>query len=115
MIGLKAEIDELRSIIQKISQKIDQLMAGPVLKRKPVVSNGKVQIKDTLTGTIYRSKNNVFQSLLKAGQLKDLVEQGVFGDNPSKNSFGWYALNRAYPQRFEEIKPVTQEPADASK
>jgi len=64
-----------------------------------------VQIKDTLTGKIYPSKNNVYQSLLKAGELDDLVKQGVFGSDPAKNSFGCYNLFRAYPNRFVEVKP----------
>jgi len=60
-------------------------------------------MQQTLTGKIYPSKNNVYQSLLKAGDLKDLVEKGVFGAIPAKNSFGCYNLFRAYPGRFEEI------------
>jgi hypothetical protein len=42
---------------------------------------------------------------LKAGELDALVEQGVFGSDPAKNSFGCYNLFRAYPGRFVEIKP----------
>ena len=54
--------------------------------------NGKVQIRDKQTGTIYPSKNNAYQTLLKSGELKDLVDKGIFGDIPEKNTFGWYAL-----------------------
>jgi hypothetical protein len=67
------------------------------------VSNGKIMIKDKQTGKIYPSKNNVYQSLLKAGDLNDLVNKGLFGDNPAKNSFGCYNLFRAWPNRFEEV------------
>jgi hypothetical protein len=79
------------------------------LKRKPT-ANGKVQIKDKLTGKIYKSKNNVYQTMLKAGELKDLVEKGLFGAVPEKNTFGVYALFRAYPDRFEEIHDQEQTP-----
>ena len=102
MVSLKAEIDELRSLLQTQSQQIADLMAGPVLKRKPT-TNGKVQIKDKTTGKLYPSKNNVYQTLLRDGFLDELVNKGVFGDIPNKNSFGWYALNRNFPGRFEEV------------
>ena len=75
-------------------------------KRKPVASNGKVQILDKQTGEIYRSKNNAYQTLLKSGALKELVDKGIFGDIPQKNTFGWYALVRELPDRFEEVKPA---------
>ena len=76
-----------------------------IRKRKPVASNGKVQIKDKKTGTLYPSKKNCYQSLLKSGALKALVDKGAFGDIPQKNSFGWYSLVREWPDRFEEVKP----------
>jgi hypothetical protein len=101
LASLHAEIEELRQIIL-------QMQEAPVRQRKPPVSNGKVQIKDTLTGKTYPSKNNVFQSLLKAHELDDLVEKGVFGKDPAKNGFGCYALFRAYPGRFIEIHSEVQ-------
>ena len=105
MISLHSELEELRQVVDQQAILIKQLMETPVKQRKPPTSNGKVQIKDTLTGKIYPSKNNVYQSLLKAGELDDLVKQGVFGSDPSKNSFGCYNLFRAYPNRFVEVKP----------
>ncbi len=54
---------------------------------------------------------NAYQSLLKSGELKELVDKGVFGDVPEKNTFGWYALTRALPDRFEGIKPQTADKA----
>ena len=105
MASLHAEIEDLRRIVDQQAILIKQLMEVPVKQRKPPLSNGKVQIKDTLTGKIYPSKNNVYQSLLKAGELDDLVKQGVFGSDPAKNSFGCYNLFRAYPNRFVEVKP----------
>jgi hypothetical protein len=105
MTSLHTEIEELRKIVDGQAILIKQLMESPARQRKPPTSNGKVQIKDTLTGKIYPSKNNVYQSLLKAGELKDLVAQGVFGAIPEKNSFGCYNLFRAYPGRFVEVKP----------
>ena len=105
MTSLHAEIEALRQIVDQQAILIKQLMVAPVKQRKSPLSNGKVQIKDTLTGKIYPSKNNVYQSLLKAGELEDLVKQGVFGPDPAKNSFGCYNLFRAYPNRFVEVKP----------
>ena len=105
MSSLHAEIEELRKIVDQQGLLIKQLMETPIRQRKPPVSNGKVQIKDTLTGKVYPSKNNVYQTLLKAGELEDLVKQGVFGPIPEKNSFGCYNLFRAFPGRFIEIKP----------
>lgn len=94
--------------ILALEQRIIQLEEAVSRKRKPVESNGKIQIKDKQTGKIYPSKNNVYQSLLKAGELDDLVAKGVFGKDPAKNSFGCYALFRSYPDRFEEIKPESK-------
>jgi hypothetical protein len=42
--------------------------------------------------------------MLKAGELSDLVKAGIFGTSPEKNTFGVYALFRAYPDRFEEVR-----------
>ena len=72
-------------------------------KRKPT-NNAKVKIKDKKTGKVYQSKNGCYKSLLKAGELTDLIKKGVFGYDPEHNTFGWYALNRELPDRFEEIK-----------
>jgi len=88
IIELQEMVTELQDIVSR--------------KRKPT-SNGKVQIRDKETGNIYPSKNNCYKSLLKAGELKDLITKGVFGPDPEKNTFGWYALVRALPERFEEI------------
>jgi hypothetical protein len=105
LISLHNELEELRKIVDGQAILIKQLMEAPIRQRKPPTSNGKVQIKDTLTGKIYPSKNNVYQSLLKTGELDDLVKQGVFGSDPAKNSFGCYNLFRAFPDRFKEVKP----------
>jgi hypothetical protein len=103
MTALKAEVDELRQIVQALTTQMADVQSLLALKRKPT-NNAKVQIKDKLTGKTYKSKNNCYQSLLKAGELKDLVEKGIFGDNPEKNNFGWFALQRQFPDRFEEVK-----------
>ena len=105
LVSLHAELEELRKVVDQQVIQIKLLMALPVRQRNPPLSNGKVQIQDTKTGKIYPSKNNVYQSLLKAGELEDLVKQGVFGSEPAKNSFGCYNLFRAYPNRFVEVKP----------
>ena len=108
MISLHSELEELRQVVDGQAILIKQLMEIPIRQRKPPTSNGKVQIKDMVTGKIYPSKNNVYQSLLKAGELDDLVKQGVFGSDPAKNSFGCYNLFRAWPNRFEEIPDQEQ-------
>jgi len=61
-------------------------METPARQRKPPTSNGKVSILDTKTGKTYPSKNNAYQSLLKAGELEDLVKQGVFGSDPLRTA-----------------------------
>jgi hypothetical protein len=86
------------------STTIIELQQTTARKRKPVQSNGKIQIRDKQTGTVYPSKNNAYQSLLKASKLKELVDKGVFGAEPSKNTFGWYTLVREWPDRFEEVQ-----------
>jgi len=105
MTSLHTDLEALRQVVDQQAILIKQLIETPVRQRKPPTSNGKVQIKDILTGKIYPSKNNVYQSLLKAGELKSLVDANVFGPNPEKNSFGCYNLFRAYPGRFVEVKP----------
>jgi len=105
MASLNGELNALRQVVDQQSLLIKQLMETPIRQRKPPVSNGKVQIKDTLTDKIYPSKNNVYQSLLKSGELEDLVKQGVFGSDPAHNSFGCYNLFRFYKDRFIMLKP----------
>jgi hypothetical protein len=101
-VSLKSELDELRTQLQTLTTQMADVQSQLALKRKPT-ANGKVQIRDKQTGKIFKSKNNVYQTMLKAGDLKDLVEKGIFGDVPDKNTFGVYALFRAYPDRFEEV------------
>ena len=98
-------LESLQQEIESLKLAVSQLQETLARKRKPPASNGKVQILDKITGEIYPSKNNAYQTLLKSGELKDLVDKGVFGDIPEKNTFGWYALVRELPDRFEEVKP----------
>ncbi|MBA7596059.1 hypothetical protein ES703_03028 [subsurface metagenome] len=104
MVYLYSEIQAVKQIIQEHGQQIAGIQEALARKRKPVLNN-KIQIKDKKTGKTYPSKNNCYQSLLKGGELKELVNKGIFGDNPEKNTFGWYALVREWPDRFEEVKP----------
>ena len=101
-------LQSLKQLAEEHTNLITQLQETLARKRKPPASNGKVQILDKQTGEIYPSKNNAYQTLLKSGELKDLVDKGVFGDNPAKNTFGWYALVRELPDRFEEVKQVEE-------
>ncbi len=107
LLSLQKELEALKQIAQDHTQMIADLQSELSRKRKPT-ANGKVQIKDKQTGKVYPSKNSCYQSLLKAGELKDLVDKGTFGLQPEKNTFGWYALVRALPDRFEEIKSAEE-------
>jgi hypothetical protein len=84
--------------------KLEGFEALVAMKRRPPANSNKVQIRDKQTNKLYPSKNSVYQNLLKAGELKDLVDKGIFGNEPLKNTFGVYALFRAYPDRFEEVR-----------
>ncbi len=106
--NLFEELQSLKQLAEEHTQLITHLQETLARKRKPPTSNGKVQILDKQTGGIYLSKNNAYQTLLKSGELKDLVDKGVFGDIPAKNTFGWYALVRELPDRFEEVKPAEE-------
>ena len=101
--GIHKELSDLKELVLSHSELIAALHDALTKKRRPT-SNGKIQILDKLTGEVYPSKNQAYQVLLKAGELKELVNKGIFGTDPEKNTFGWYALVRAWPDRFEERK-----------
>jgi len=100
---------ELRALVHDQHEMLLTFQSAPkATRRAPMLPNGgKVQIMDKLTGETFPSKNGAYQSLLKQGALKELVKKGIFGADPKKNSFGWYALKRAWPDRFEE-QPVSK-------
>ncbi len=101
---IKLLLDAIMATVLEHTKQIAELQETLARKRRPVASNGKIQIRDKQTGKVYPSKNSVYQSLLKAGELKDLVDKGIFGDVPQRNNFGWYILQRQWPNRFEELK-----------
>jgi hypothetical protein len=103
MTNITKEIDALWQAVSQQNKLIVELQETLARKRRSPASNGKVKVRDKKTGKIYPSKNNAYQTLLRAGELKNLVDRGVFGDVPEKNNFGWYALKRELPDRFEEI------------
>jgi hypothetical protein len=105
---IQREVLSMKAILLDLLTEVTLLVASQKPLRRPT-ANGKIQIKDKQTGKVYPSKNNAYKSLLKDGELKELVDQGIFGPDPSKNTFGWYALVRALPDRFEEIKPDEKE------
>ena len=111
LVNLQEELKLLTQTVQDHAQLIDDLQEQLSRKRRPT-SNGKIQIRDKQTGKIYPSKNNAYQSLLKSGELKELTDKGVFGSEPARNTFGWYALVRALPDRFEEVKKEVEEKTD---
>jgi hypothetical protein len=101
---VQKEILFMKAVILDLLAEVAELVAAQRPLRRPT-ANGKIQIKDKQTGKIYQSKNSTYKSLLKAGELKELVDQGIFGPTPERNTFGWYALVKVLPDRFEEIKP----------
>jgi hypothetical protein len=110
--SLQKAITFLREDMDKHTHLLEEIQVMLSKRRKPAANgNGKVQILDTKTQITYKSKNNVYQTLLRNDELTDLISQGVFGADPKKNSFGWYALNRAFPGRFVEVHPDTPEKA----
>ena len=113
LVSLQKELESLQQTVQDHAQLIADLQSMLALKRRPT-SNGKIQIRDKQTGKVYPSKNNAYQSLLKSGELKELTDKGVFGSEPARNTFGWYALVRALPDRFEEVKKEVEGKASDS-
>lgn len=101
--GIQKELNILKELVSDHAQQIASMQDALTKKRKPT-SNGKIQILDKQTGEVYPSKNSAYQTLLKAGELNELVDKGIFGSDPEKNTFGWYALVRAWSDRFEEKK-----------
>jgi hypothetical protein len=113
MISLAQEIKELRQALDQQAQLISKLLEKPTPQRMPPASTGKISVRDKETGRTFVSKNSAYKTLLKEGALDDLVKQGIFGDVPSKNGWGCYAMFRALPNRFEfftaEAKDATTE------
>ena len=104
--SLAKAIQLLRQDFDGQTLKIEEILTLMAKKRKPATNgNHRVQVKDNETGAVYPSKNAVYQSMLKAGSLDALVKDGVFGSDPLHNTFGVYALFRAYPGRFVEVQP----------
>jgi len=100
-------LESLQQEIETIKLVIIQLQETLSRKRRPPATNNKIQILDKQTNTLYPSKNNAYQTLLKSGELQILVDKGIFGDIPQKNTFGWYVLAREWPERFEEVPHTT--------
>ena len=94
----------LQEEIDYLTYQITELLKNPVRQRKPVESSKKVQMLDKVSGKIYPSKNNLYLSMLKSGELKELVDKGIFGSTPEKNTFGVYALLRSWPTRFQPVQ-----------
>lgn len=100
---MQKEILFMKAIILDLLAEVAELVASQKPLRRPT-ANGKVQIRDKQTGKVYPSKNNTYRSMLNAGELKELVDQGIFGPEPEKNTFGWYALQKTLPDRFEIVQ-----------
>lgn len=93
----------IKQLVLEHSDIIIDLQQNIARKRKPVALNGKVQIRDKQTNIVYPSKNNDYQSLLKSGALKELVDKGVFGEDHMHNTFGLYTLVHEGSGGFEEV------------
>jgi hypothetical protein len=104
---MQKEILFMKALVLDLSAQMAELIASRKPLRRPT-ANGKVQIKDKWTGKIYPSKNNAYQTLLKSGELDALVKQGIFGSEPEKNTFGWYALQKTLPDRFEVVQSADE-------
>ena len=100
---MRQQLTDLKEIVENHTKLIAFVQLVLSKKRTPVKSNGKVSIFDKNTGITYPSKNNAYQSLLKSGELTSMVQEGVFGPVPEKNTFGWYTLERSMPDRFQEV------------
>src|SRR5680860_650414 len=101
-------LESLHQQLEALKLTVEEFQLSIARKRRPPVTNSKVQIIDKQTGEIYPSKNNAYQTLLKSGALSELVDKGIFGDIPAKNTFGWYVLIREWPDRFQEVPVQTQ-------
>jgi len=86
--SLKIVLQFLKKLVEAHSHALSELQEAVSRKRRSPNTNGKVQIRDKQTGKIYPSNNNCHRTLLRSGELKDLVTKGVFGDVPEKNNFG---------------------------
>jgi len=70
--SIQKELNSLKELVLDHAQQITSLQDALTRKRKPT-SNGKIQILDKVTGEVYLSKNQAYQTLLKSGELKELV------------------------------------------
>jgi hypothetical protein len=105
------ELDILKQMVSHHTQQLAEIetrLTKPLKSISPA-SRTKIQIRDKQTGVVYPSQNNAYKTLLKNGDLKELVNKGIFGSEPEKNSYGWFALKRAWPDRFEEVREVKTE------
>ncbi len=110
-VSLSDILNAINDVRQLLQDQHELLLTFQSAKRRaPMLPNGgKVQVVDKQTGEVFLSKNGTYKTLLKRGALKELVDKGIFGTEPEKNSFGWYALKRAWPDRFEEQAVSTSE------
>jgi hypothetical protein len=100
------ELETLKQTVLHHTEQLADIESRLTRARKSTspTSRTRVQIRDKQTGTVYRSQNATYRSLLKSGELKELVDKGVFGSVPEANSYGWFALWRAWPNRFVEVR-----------
>jgi hypothetical protein len=103
LVSLKLDVDAMNKCIQQMNLQLKDFEAFVALKRRPPANSSRIQIRDKVTGKIYKSKNNTYQSMLRNGELQEMVEKKLLGDTPEKNNFGAFALFRFYPDRFEEV------------
>jgi hypothetical protein len=100
---IMADVGHATARLDSHALQITDLKDGRTDSKATMSGRPSTQIRDKVTGKVFKSRNATYQGLLKDGSLKELVDLGVFGDNPQKNNFGWYQLKRAFPDRFEEV------------
>jgi hypothetical protein len=105
LVKLLVEVENIKSRMTTFELQLADVKEHHVDARGEMAKRPRTQIKDNTTGRVFKSKNATYQTLLREGALKELVEVGLFGDDSKGNNFGWFALNRALPGRFEEVTP----------
>ncbi len=66
---LHQELQSLKQLVETHANLITQLQETLARKRRPVASNGKVQIWDKQIGTIYPNKNDAYRVLKAGGRI----------------------------------------------
>jgi len=58
------------------------------------------RVIDTKTGREFMALNQCYLTLLREGELEEMLRAGKLADNPEEDRFGWFKMRRFYPGRF---------------